>query len=48
MRAARLLAGLALVLAAGCGTADGPQTVRPLVGAELVAALREGGHVLCL
>jgi phosphohistidine phosphatase SixA len=43
-----VLAGLLLVLAAGCGAADEPATVRPLVGSELVAALRDGGHVLYL
>jgi phosphohistidine phosphatase SixA len=33
---------------AGCGAVDDPETVRPLVGAQLVAALRDGGHVLYL
>jgi hypothetical protein len=43
-----LLAGLLLVLAAGCGAVDEPVTVRPLVGPELVEALRDGGHALSL
>jgi phosphohistidine phosphatase SixA len=43
-----LLAGLLLVLTAACGAVDEPETVRPLVGAELVDALRDGGHVLYL
>ena len=43
-----LAAGLLLLLVAACGAVDEPVTVRPLVGAELVEALREGGHVLYL
>ena len=43
-----LLAGLLLALVAACGAFDEPETVRPLVGAELVDALRDGGHVLYL
>jgi phosphohistidine phosphatase SixA len=43
-----LLVGLVVVLAAGCGAADEPETVRPLVGRELVQALHGGGHVLYL
>lgn len=43
-----LAAGLLLVLSAACGVVDEPETVRPLVGAELVEALRDGGHVLYL
>lgn len=43
-----LLAGLLVVLAASCGAVDEPQTVRPLVGTQLVAALRDGGYVLYL
>ena len=48
MSPTRLLAGLLLVLTAACGAVDEPETVRPLVGAELVDALRDGGHVLYL
>ena len=43
-----LLAGLLLVLVTACGAVDEPATVRPLVGSELVEALRQGGHVLYL
>ena len=48
MSPTRLLAGLLLVLTAACGAVDEPETVRPLVGRELVDAVREGGHVLYL
>ena len=48
MRAARGLLTLLVALTASCGAADQPETVRPLVGAELVEALRGGGHVLYL
>ena len=48
MRARGLLLGLVVVLTASCAAADGPETVRPLVGAELVEALRGGGYVLYL
>ena len=48
MSARGLLAGVLLVLATACGAVDEPETVRPLVGAELVDALRDGGHVLYL
>jgi phosphohistidine phosphatase SixA len=41
-------AGLLLVLVTACGAGDEPETVRPLVGTELVEALRDGGHVLYL
>lgn len=44
----RLAAGVLLVLVAACGAVDEPETVRPLVGGELVEALRDGGHVLYL
>jgi phosphohistidine phosphatase SixA len=44
----RLLACLLLVLVAGCGSVDEDETVRTLVGGELVAALRDGGHALYL
>lgn len=43
-----LQAGLLLVLAAGCGAGAEPETLRPLVGTELVDALQDGGHVLSL
>lgn len=43
----RLLVAL-LVLVTGCGTFDEAETVQPLVGRQLVAALRDGGHVLYL
>ena len=48
MRARPLLLGVAVLLTASCGALDEPETVRPLVGAELVEALRDGGHVLYL
>jgi len=37
-----------VVLTTSCGAVDEPATVRPLVGRELVDALRGGGHVLYL
>lgn len=43
-----VLAGLLLAAVTACGAVDEPETVRPLVGAELVDALRDGGHVLYL
>ncbi len=42
------LAALLVVLLTSCGAVEEPEVVRPLVGAELVDALREGGHVLYL
>jgi phosphohistidine phosphatase SixA len=42
------LAALLVVLVTSCAAVDEPETVRPLVGAELVDALRDGGHVLYL
>ena len=42
------VAGLLLALVTACGAVDEPETVRPLVGASLVEALRDGGHVLYL
>ena len=42
------LAALVVVALAACGAVDEPETVRPLVGSELVEALRDGGHVLYL
>ena len=43
-----LLVGSLVLLVAACGAVDEPEMVRPLVGAELVEALRDGGHVLYL
>jgi phosphohistidine phosphatase SixA len=48
VRSRGLAAGLLLVALVACGAVDEPEVVRPLVGAELVEALRDGGHVLYL
>jgi phosphohistidine phosphatase SixA len=45
---AAALAALVVVALASCGAVDEPEVVRPLVGSELVEALRDGGHVLYL
>lgn len=48
MRSRSALAVLLVVALASCSAVDEPETVRPLVGSDLVEALRDGGHVLYL
>lgn len=44
----RAALALLVVVLTSCAAVDEPEVVRPLVGAELVTALRGGGHVLYL